>query len=426
MKDNSYLLSKNNVNIKNKNNFRTKNIKKNKRKKKTEIKIITKSNDNNKNQKQKTIKIREPGIDFVRILAMYAIIIHHIIYFGNLKRKYNNHYKTLDFIEICTFWHVCSYALISGIIGYKTTKYSNLIYLWFCVFFYSVGVFTLLKIYKPAYIGKEQIFYYYFPVFFQKYWYFTQYFGMYLFLPAVNKGISILTKSELKVLVISLISVFIICKDLINNKDDIFGMKSGYSVLGLLIFYITGAYFGKHRFVYNGIKKFIFCFICAIIFLISTLLCYYAANYLPKYINNYNYYNYNYKMKLFIKIKALFVMRISSLPMILQAISVTLICMQIKYNKYIGKVITFLGPLTFGIYLSHTHQKMMYFVRQLFKNDSIRTPLNTIIILMFTRGLKILGICFAIEYFRNILFNICRIRMLCIFLEKMIFKILGC
>ena len=98
MKDNSYLLSKNNVNIKNKNNFRTKNIKKNKRKKKTEIKIITKSNDNNKNQKQKTIKIREPGIDFVRILAMYAIIIHHIICFGNLKRKYNNHYKKLDFI----------------------------------------------------------------------------------------------------------------------------------------------------------------------------------------------------------------------------------------------------------------------------------------------------------------------------------------
>ena len=131
-------------------------------------------------------------------------------------------------------------------------------------------------------------------------------------------------------------------------------------------------------------------------------------------------------MKLFIKIKALFVMRISSLPMILQAISVTLICMQIKYNKYIGKVITFLGPLTFGIYLSHTHQKMTYFVGKLFKNDSIRTPLNTIIILMFTRGLKILGICFAIEYFRNILFNICRIRMLCIFLEKMIFKILGC
>ena len=422
MKDNSYLLSKNNVNIKNKNIFRLKKIKKNKRKKNPEVKIIKKSNDNHENQKQKTIKIREPGIDFVRILAMYAIIIHHLIFFGNLKRKYYNYYKTLDFIEICTFWHVCSYALISGIIGYKTTKYSNLIYLWFCVLFYSVGIFILLKIFRPELIGQEKILYYFFPVFFNRYWYFTQYFGMYLFLPAINKGISILTKSELKVLVISLISVYIICKDLINSQNDTFGMKNGYSVLGLLIFYITGTYIGKHRFVYNGIKKFIFCFICAFIFLISTLLCYYRSNYLPKNINNY----YNYKMKLFIIIKRLFIMRISSVPMILQAISVTLFFMQIKYNKFFAKIITFLGPLTFGVYLSHTHHKIANnFVGQLFKNDSTRTPLNIIIMLMFTRGLKILGICFAIEYLRNLLYNRCRIKMLCIFFEKMIYKILG-
>lgn len=48
---------------------------------------LSKINDKKLN-KIKKIKTRNPGIDFVRILSMYAIIIHHIIFFGNLSQKY--------------------------------------------------------------------------------------------------------------------------------------------------------------------------------------------------------------------------------------------------------------------------------------------------------------------------------------------------
>ena len=37
----------------------------------------------------------------------------------------------------------------------------------------------------------------FFPVIFYKYWYFSEYFGMYLFLPVINKGLSILNQNEL-------------------------------------------------------------------------------------------------------------------------------------------------------------------------------------------------------------------------------------
>ena len=37
----------------------------------------------------------------------------------------------------------------------------------------------------------------YCPVIFNRYWYFTTYFGMYLFLPVINKGIENLTKGNL-------------------------------------------------------------------------------------------------------------------------------------------------------------------------------------------------------------------------------------
>jgi hypothetical protein len=50
-----------------------------------------------------------------------------------------------------------------------------------------VGIRFYLK-YKGGNIEGE-LYKEYFPVIYSRYWYFTSYFGMYIFLPAVNKGI---------------------------------------------------------------------------------------------------------------------------------------------------------------------------------------------------------------------------------------------
>ena len=218
-------------------------------------------------------KIRNPGIDSVRVLGMYAIIVHHILHFSKLFQKYKQ-YKELVLMNISCFWHVSSYALISGYIGYKSIKYSNLLYLWICVFFYSIGIIYLYEYKLKANNGKI-VFEYYFPVYYNKFWYFTKYFGMFLFLPVVNKGIVFLTKYELRIAVIRLILVYVVFKDIIAPYKDTFVMNSGYSVIWLLIYYLTGAYFGKFKTQYNRIEKiilillylfFIFQLIFAIIF----------------------------------------------------------------------------------------------------------------------------------------------------------------
>ena len=107
------------------------------------INLFTKQEVNNKNKN----KIRNPGIDLVRILAMYGIIIHHLTIFGKLKNKYKI-YPEIYLINILTHWHVSSFALISGIIGYKTNKYSNLLYLWLIVLFYSARIYKYVITYK--------------------------------------------------------------------------------------------------------------------------------------------------------------------------------------------------------------------------------------------------------------------------------------
>ena len=221
---------------------------------------------------KRTIKIRNPGIDMVRIVEMFAIVINHILDHGKVIKTFRQ-YPELKLLNIICFWHVSSFALISGILGYKTNNYSNLLYLWLCPFFYSLGIHFIFKKFRPDWVKNEKLIRVFFPVTFSKYWYFTQYFGMYLLLPPINKGISLLGKTELRLLVASTLSVYIVWKDAINPNSNVFSMCGGYSVLWLLIFYLRGAYIGKYKVDYHGIKKIFYILdIC----LFSHLQLYYA------------------------------------------------------------------------------------------------------------------------------------------------------
>ena len=364
--------------------------------------------DNNVNK----VKIRNPGIDLVRIFSMYAIIIHHILFRGNLCNKYNQ-YKELILMNISTFWLVSSYALISGYVGYKTNKYSNLLYLLICTLFYSSSITYYLNKFKPQIHTRKLKYLDFFPVIFEAYWYFTEYFGMYLFLPVINKGIEGLNKIELRKVFFSLILIFVIVKDYLNPKSDPFKMNSGYSIIWLLICFLGGAYLGKFKHNFYGIKKIILCLACIFIFYFSTYLCFKLTIYS---INDSEGY---FKAKVMNILKSLFVMRISSIPMILQSFSVLLLLLEIKYNKYLAKIITFIAPLTFGTYLIHYHPIVKTTILSyLFRKDSNYLPVKIVIKLVLFRGVKIFIICLIIDYLRHILFTFIRIKKICIFIEK--------
>ena len=366
---------------------------------------------NNKMEiKKPIIKKRKPDVDLMRIISMYAITLHHLLVHGRAIGKYK--FKELRLLNILTYWHVSSFALISGIIGYKTNKYSNLLYLWIWTVFYSVGIFLLAKKFRPKWVEKSSIFYQFFPVIFIQYWYFTQYFGMYFFLPIINKGISLLNKSELKMVCTSLLCIFVIYKDLMNPKSDSFRICSGYSVASFLILFITGAYFGKYKIIFNGtINKIIFCFFCICVYISSSLICYYFGV-------------FYYDSVLLLKLKALYIQRINSFPMLAQSFSIILFLMQLKYNKYLGKIILFIGPLTFGVYLIHEHPLVRsYIIRELFNKDPINLSLKAVIKLTIFKAFIVFMICTIIDYFRELLFRLLRIRQFCIFIMNKITQI---
>ena len=142
-------------------------------------------------------KIRNPGVDFIRMIAMNGIIINHLVYQGNGIFKFAEYKKQLVFLNSLFFWHNNGFVLLSGFVGYKTNKYSNLLYLWLSTVFYSVGIHLYFIKFRPHSFIRYKMPNEYFPIIFERYWFFTIYFGMYLLLPVINKGISLLTKVEL-------------------------------------------------------------------------------------------------------------------------------------------------------------------------------------------------------------------------------------
>ena len=350
---------------------------------------------------------------------MLGIIIHHVLLHGRGIMKYRQ-YKDLEKLNTAVFWHVSTYIFISGYVGYKSTKYSNLLYLWLCTLFYSIGIIKYLTMYKPNIYKKEIELMDFFPVFTNQYWYFTTYFGMYLFLPVINKGIENINKSQLKVMIIMLISVYVIFKDYMFPKNDVLLMNGGYSVIWFLIFYSTGAYFGKFKKDRGLLKKIIYNIIYILIFYYSTILCFN----LPYYPVNNN--NPNFKDKFIIFLRYLFITRISALPMILQSISLMLFITNVSYNEILAKIITFIGPLTFGVYLIHDNLKIRAkIMRDILNEYPSNLPFYKVIEALFTVSLKIFVKCIIIDYLRNILFRICQIRRICILIEKLLFLILG-
>jgi hypothetical protein len=116
-----------------------------------ELKIfkIRKKNDiyeENKNLigKKEIIKKRNVGVDLIRIVSMFGILFGHAVSIGNAFYKYNRYKSKIFNIFAYINWHNNSFSLISGIVSSKSTKYSNLLYLWLCVVFYSVGISLLL------------------------------------------------------------------------------------------------------------------------------------------------------------------------------------------------------------------------------------------------------------------------------------------
>jgi hypothetical protein len=277
---------------------------------------------------------------------MINIIILHINLFGKqLNLNINNpKYKSIWLLETLAYWGVNGFGIISGIVGYKRYKFSNLIYIWIQYCFYSVLI--SLYLYNNNKMNLKSLILSFFPLLIVRNWYVNAYFCMYLLLPFINYGIMNLDRKIYKSIVLFFFlfySVYnIIAIILIKNTNYHF-LNSGYSAFWLIILYIIGGYYGKY--ILENKKS--LSFLKNSIFIIILILIYLGSSFFSSEINF-----ILLKKKSIIK-NQLFIDYLSP-TMLLQAISLIILFSRLNIkNKWIIKLISFFTPLTFNITLIH-------------------------------------------------------------------------
>lgn len=188
------------------------------------------------------IRKRHMGIECLRILSMFMIVILHILGQGGILSTVemaSNQYYIAWFLEITAYCSVNCYALISGYVGVNSNfRYSRIILLWLQVFFYTVIITLIFSVVYPDKITLRMYLNAFFPFTTKQYWYMTAYFGMFFLMPFMNAGINSLSERNKKLFFSTVIIFFLFLPTVL--RVDTFNLGGGYSMIWLCVLYIVG------------------------------------------------------------------------------------------------------------------------------------------------------------------------------------------
>lgn len=348
---------------------------------------------------------RNYGIDLLRITAMVMVAILHTIMQGGAisgLTPQTNQYKAAWFLEIAAYCAVNCYALISGYVGIRAKyKYSNFAVLWLRVVFYTISITIVYAVFFPGTVGPAQWLGAFFPVMGYQYWYFTEYLGLFLFIPLLNMGMNALSRRQARTLIVGLIFGFSFLQTLFCGlrfetfPTNAFVTSSGYSALWLIVLYVIGAYLGKYRVLekWPVWKLFLgYAFLC-----VSTWLFKMGMR------------TSSSELLLNSKMDSALVSYIS--PTILgAAIFLVLLFERLRLSVTVKKIVAFLSPCAFSVYLIHTNKLVWNnLIDGLFEGyASLRTVLYVPAIL--GSALAIFAVCITIDLGREWIFRKLRVK----------------
>lgn len=340
---------------------------------------------------------RNYGIDLLRILSMFMIVILHILGNGGILsscKVFTIKYELAWLLEIICYCAVNCYALISGYVLYdKKVKYSSMIRLWLQVFFYSVVICLIFILVGNKTLDLEQIIMFFLPVISRQYWYFTAYFGLFIFIPVFNFIVANIDRKILKRLLISCLCLFTVLPTVLYK--DSFYFKNGYSMIWLMILYLFGAYFHKYKInCLHSSKKYI------ALYIVNVLLAF-----LSKYIlEKVTFFIFGSPSlgNTFIHYNSLFIV-FSAFGLFLLFVN-----LNIKHNLLI-KAIKLFSPLTFSVYLIHTHPLVF---NNILHNSFVfisKYSIGLMFIFILISAFMIYLICSFIDWMRIQLFTITKV-----------------
>ena len=354
---------------------------------------------------------RNVGIDLLRIISTYSIILLHIMGHGGIRNSLNPgnvNYYVLWFMMVTFFCGVNCFGLISGYVGYsdieKPNKSSRFIRLWFQVVFYCITTVIGFKLLNNPDIGLRDFIEAFFPITFERYWYFSAYFGVFIIMPFINKCVREFSDSYLiKITVIGVLA-FSFLATIITRYSDPFSLNGGYGFVWLSFLYFIGAIIKKLKFASKVSNKFLVRII--LICLITTWL---------------------WKVVLISVvghgIDDLLVIYISPTILLMSVCMLTLFS-KFHFNRFVSGFVSFAAPATFGVYLFQDSDYLRkYFITGRYAPLAFENPVTLIALILGIGFIQFL-IGLIIDKGRSVLFDAIRINGLANQIGKLIDNIL--
>lgn len=206
----------------------------------------------NVHTRQRAANTRNYGIDALRLLSMFMVVILHVLgYGGVLNAAKGENWIVGWLLEIMAYCAVDCFALISGYVGYteqeKPYNFFKYISMWLQVVFYSFGISALAYVFRPGWVTGKDLIKCALPVLTSQYWYFSAYTGVFFLIPWLNAFVRNTGKKELNRCIAVIFLVFVCYGTLVGYISDSFKMNGGYSVIWLLLLYLTGAWMNKNK-----------------------------------------------------------------------------------------------------------------------------------------------------------------------------------
>ena len=350
---------------------------------------------------------RNYGIDLLRMLSMLMIAVLHVIGQGGVMVRISTHpstYYAVWFLETCAFCAVDIYGLISGYVGVNSRpRFSRILELYITVYFYSAGFTLLWSILEPGSVTAEMWQKSLMPVTWNTYWYFSGYFVLFFIMPFLNRMMQNLKEEECRRLFWILFIMFSVLTTIPKMyKVDFLELIGGYSFIWLAVLYVMGACLRKMRLPHiSRIASLSVYFVMVLISWGSKILI------------------ENHTRTLYGEARYGRVLTTYSAPTILIC-ALALLFLFMNRTSYgpLDKVIRFLSPMTFAVYIIHTQPVIWNFVLknrvQYLKNYSW----YKVILPVLGYALLIYCLCTLVELIRRILFHVIGIDRLCSRLDR--------
>lgn len=362
------------------------------------MEISAQNNSVNASTDSKLNKRRNANIELLRIISMMMVITLHGLDKGEALVSMFGESDTAVcayILESLCIMAVNIYMLISGYFLVKCEfKSGRIIELMLQTLFYTFGVVMAMSVTGILEIGSMSRYEWIqimFPFHMGQYWFVSSYIMMYLFAPIFTKAVLHMTRKQHGFIIILLLTYESVIKSVlpISMERD----EKGYSAIWFMIVFLIAAYIRMY-----GIK---------ILTKPLVSLALYFVSVVAIFVENY-YLQYRYSLAESFSLIQGISYHYNHILVILAAIGLfTFFLYSKEISGVLAKVICFISPMSFGVYLAHEQIK----IRKLWPEwlgikDAVNSGWSTLLLRMIVAVLVVYIIGTVIDFIRIQIFRV--------------------